>query len=189
MRRFVPALLLLPLVACSPTDAGPTQPFVATLAVNGASVSNVGTHLTGDGEIPVRDTPAQGQAIFQLSADGQSLSYKLNVANIENVVAAHIHLGQATENGPVVFFLYGDPPVAAGGGRVNGRLNAGTSTAAALRGPLTGQPMSALIEHIRNGNAYVNVHTNDGVAPTNTGAGDFPGGEIRGQLGHGDMMH
>jgi hypothetical protein len=28
---------------------------------------------------------------------------------------------------------------------------------------------------------YTNVHTNDGVAPINTGAGDFPGGEIRGQ--------
>jgi hypothetical protein len=26
------------------------------------------------------------------------------------------------------------------------------------------------------------VHTNDGVAPTNTGPGDFPGGEIRGQI-------
>jgi hypothetical protein len=26
------------------------------------------------------------------------------------------------------------------------------------------------------------VHTNDGVAPTNTGPGDFPGGEIRGQV-------
>jgi len=30
--------------------------------------------------------------------------------------------------------------------------------------------------------AYANVHTNDGVAPTNTGPGDFPGGEIRGQI-------
>jgi hypothetical protein len=28
----------------------------------------------------------------------------------------------------------------------------------------------------------VNVHTNDGIDPTNTGAGDFPGGEIRGQI-------
>jgi hypothetical protein len=26
------------------------------------------------------------------------------------------------------------------------------------------------------------VHTNDGVAPANTGPGDFPGGEIRGQI-------
>jgi hypothetical protein len=26
------------------------------------------------------------------------------------------------------------------------------------------------------------VHTNDGVAPPNSGPGDFPGGEIRGQI-------
>ena len=32
--------------------------------------------------------------------------------------------------------------------------------------------------------AYVNVHTNDGVAPPNTGPGEFPGGELRGQLLH-----
>ena len=32
------------------------------------------------------------------------------------------------------------------------------------------------------GNAYVNLHTSDGVAPDNTGAGDFPGGEIRADI-------
>jgi archaellum component FlaG (FlaF/FlaG flagellin family) len=35
---------------------------------------------------------------------------------------------------------------------------------------------------IRSGNAYVNIHTNDGVAPPNTGPGDFQGGEVRGQF-------
>ena len=35
---------------------------------------------------------------------------------------------------------------------------------------------------IENGGAYVNVHTNDGVAPPGTGPGDLPGGEIRGDL-------
>jgi hypothetical protein len=39
-----------------------------------------------------------------------------------------------------------------------------------------------LLDAIRAGLTYVNAHTNDGVAPTNTGPGDFPGGEIRGQL-------
>jgi hypothetical protein len=28
----------------------------------------------------------------------------------------------------------------------------------------------------------VNVHTNDGVDPADSGPGDFPGGEIRGQI-------
>jgi hypothetical protein len=34
---------------------------------------------------------------------------------------------------------------------------------------------------LESGNTYVNVHTNDRVAPPDTGLGDFPGGEIRGQ--------
>jgi hypothetical protein len=34
-------------------------------------------------------------------------------------------------------------------------------------------------ELLENGGAYVNVHTDDGVAPSNTGPGDLPGGEIR----------
>jgi len=41
---------------------------------------------------------------------------------------------------------------------------------------------TALITAIRDGLTYVNVHTNDGVGAPNTGPGDFPGGEIRGQL-------
>ena len=67
---------------------------------------------------------------------------------------------------------------------MDGVLAEGTITAADLVGPLAGHPLSDLIDAIQAGNAYVNVHTNDGVAPTNTGPGDFPGGEIRGQLEH-----
>ena len=39
-----------------------------------------------------------------------------------------------------------------------------------------------LLEAIRAGLTYVNVHTNDGGAASNTGPGDFPGGEVRGQI-------
>jgi hypothetical protein len=46
---------------------------------------------------------------------------------------------------------------------------------------VAGITYDSLLVLIRTGNAYVNVHTNDGVAPANTGPGDFPGGEIRGQ--------
>jgi CHRD domain len=144
------------------------------------SERNFATHLTGAEENPARDTPAQGQAKLQLSRDGDSLLCKLNVANIENVVAAHIHLGQPEDNGPVVAFLYGNEP--AGGGSIQGRIATPTVTADDLVGPLAGDSMDDLMEAIRTGNAYVNVHTNDGVDPPNTGPGDFPGGEIRGQL-------
>ena len=70
-----------------------------------------------------------------------------------------------------------------GAGRTDGVLVEGSFTAANLTGPLAGQPLSALIAAMDSGNAYLNFHTNDGVAPTNTGPGDFPGGEIRGDIG------
>jgi CHRD domain len=159
---------LLPLVF-----AAPAQPPDAT---------NFVTHLNGAEEVPTRDCPGQGQAVFQLSKDGTELSYRLTASNINNVVAAHIHIAPLGVNGPVVLFLFGSPPVPPGGGAQNGVLGEGTATAADLVGPLTGMPMSALVTNMRTGNAYVNVHTNDGVAPTNTGCGDFPGGEIRGQI-------
>ena len=158
--------------------------FVLGLATVGAAAAGIGAvwsdHLTGAQEVPARDTQAQGQAIFQLSEDETSLEFRLVASNISNVVASHIHVGPAGTNGPVVAFLFG--PAAPGTGRHNGVLGTGTITSANLVGPLAGQPLSALVTAIRAGNAYVNVHTNDGVAPTDTGPGDFPGGEIRAQI-------
>ena len=141
---------------------------------------NFFAHLTGANEVPANSSLAQGEAVFHLSADGTSLEYKLVVANIDNVIASHIHLAPVGVNGVVVAFLYG--PAAPGGGPSNGVLAEGTITAANLIGPLAGHPLSDLIDAIQAGNAYANVHTNDGVPPPNTGPGDFPGGEIRGQI-------
>lgn len=137
-------------------------------------------HLSGGEEVPPNATRATGQAIFTLSDDGTLLSYRLIVANITNVVAAHIHYAPVGVNGPVVAFLFG--PAAPGGGHFNGVLAEGVITADDLIGPLTGNPLSELIIQIEAGNTYVNVHTNDGISPSNTGPGDFPGGEIRGQI-------
>lgn len=136
--------------------------------------------LAGEQEVPPRVTLGRGVGIFHVVNDGTEIAYRLNAANITNVVASHIHLGAAGVNGPVVAFLFG--PAAPGGGRTDGPLAQGTITAANLIGPLAGEPLSALIEEMKSGNTYVNVHTNDGVDPTNTGPGDFPGGEIRGQI-------
>jgi hypothetical protein len=164
---LLPAVLLL---------AGATLPAAGTPP----EAKNFVTHLSGDQEVPARDTNATGQAIFHLSEDGTALHYKLIVANIDNVIASHIHIGPAGANGPVVAFLAGPFPPA--GGRTEGILGEGTITSANLTGPLAGMDLSVLIAAMRSGGAYVNVHTNDNVAPTNTGPGDFPGGEIRGQI-------
>ena len=186
MRRTLP-FLLLPVLACADPASRATAPTSFDVPVfSHGDGRNFQTHLKGHEEVPPRDTDAQGNSKFQLSKDESSLDYKLIVANIDNVVASHIHLGPAGSNGPIVAFLYGTVP--AGGGRVNGVLAEGTITSANLIGPLAGQPLSALIAAIRAGNTYVNVHTNDGIAPTNTGPGDFPGGEVRGQIDHGSGM-
>lgn len=180
-RRLVLLVLIAFAVGCSRGEdrgvAGPSQGQVSARE----SVRNATAHLSGDNEVPPVATRATGEAIFHLSKDGTALDYKLIVANIENVVAAHIHQAPAGVNGPVVVFLFG--PAAPGGGRTDGVLAQGTITAANLIGPLSGQPLSALIADMEAGNAYVNVHTDDGVAPPNTGPGDFPGGEVRGQIG------
>lgn len=141
---------------------------------------NFVVQLSGEDEVPPNNSRARGVAIFHVINDGTGLAYKLIVANIENVVASHIHIGASDENGPVTAFLFG--PAAPAGGRVDGPIARGVITADDLIGPLAGQPLSALLEQIEAGNAYVNVHTNDGEDPTNTGPGDFPGGEIRGQF-------
>ncbi len=141
---------------------------------------NFVAHLSGDQEVPLVESGATGQAIFQVTGEGGFLAFRLNVANIHNVVASHIHLAPAGSNGAVVAFLYG--PEISGGGRTQGVLNEGLLESADLVGPLAGQDISVLIEALRTGGAYVNVHTNDGIGSPNTGPGDIASGEIRGQI-------
>lgn len=177
MRTYRPAslVLLATLVACNADAPDPTS-LTAEADVAYATTPdhphNAVTPLAGDEEVPAVDTRARGAAKFQLSADGESITYRLNVANIEDVLQSHIHIGEAGSNGPVVVFLYPSaPPAMLIPGRSDGTLATGVITAANLRGILAGQPLSVLWDHIQAGNAYVNVHT---VAN--------PGGEIRGQL-------
>jgi hypothetical protein len=161
--------------------------LVAVGLAVGAANGRWSTHANGSMEVPVRDTQGQGQAIFKLAADGESIDYKLVASNIENVFMAHIHMSQGPgSNGGIVVWLYPSTtpgvqaPVA--GGRIDGVLVEGTFTADDLTGALDGQPLEALIDAMDGGTTYVNFHTNDGVEPTNTGPGDFPGGEIRGDI-------
>ena len=159
---------------------------VVTLALGLAAPSavaqptNFRAVLSGADEVPSNDSLGRGFASFQLSPDGTELDYRLVVANINNVIAAHIHVAPPDVNGPVVAFLFG--PAAPGEGRVNGVIAQGTITAANLTGPLAGQSLSELISAIEDGETYVNVHTSDGDPTTTGGPGDLPGGEIRGQI-------
>jgi hypothetical protein len=134
--------------------------------------------LSGAEEVPVRETNARGNTVLHLGSDG-TLSYKLIVANIENAFAAHIHCGPAGINGPVGVTLYANPGAL---GRMNGIIAQGVISAPDPGNACAWESVSDVVNAIYSGNAYVNVHTNDGIDPPNTGPGDFPGGEIRGQI-------
>ena len=190
MTKHLPActLLLLAGSACSqsplslsnPAAPGPVLPMSPSASPVVAVTLNFRAHLTGAEVVPPRDTRAQGEAVLQLNKEGTELSYRVIASNIENVTAAHIHLGAAGSVGPNVVFLYG--PVGAGSGRTDGVIAEGTITAANLFSALAGRPLSALIDQIEAGTAYVDIPTNDGVPPGFTGPGDFVTGELRGQL-------
>jgi hypothetical protein len=166
MRRLimlVPMLALALLAPLPPAAAGDN--FVAV--------------LSGANEIPPRDTQARGVATFKLRDDGASLLFKINVANLENAFAAHIHCGTEVDSGAIGVTLFEGTP---GGGLFNGTLAEGTITAPDAGNLCGWTDLAAVLAALESGNAYVNVHTNDGVPPANTGPGDFPGGEIRGQI-------
>ena len=179
--------VLIAALAAGCADAGPTQPetflvpaFSHAGTPHGAEL-HFKTHLVGAEEAPVPvDTKAQGHVHFRLSEDGTSLEYKLIVANIENVTQAHIHLGPPGVAGGVVVWLYPQCPRPNAcsaqliPGRSQGVLNEGTLTVTDVRGSFLlsqADPFAALLAQIRDGNAYVNVHTRQNGS-----------GEIRGQL-------
>jgi hypothetical protein len=166
MRRTIVlvVMLALGLLAVAPSAVAGDN-FVAT--------------LSGGQEVPARDTQARGVATFKLREGGTALAFKVNVANIDNVFAAHIHCGAVGVNGPVGVTLFMGSPA---GGAVNGTLAAGTITAPDAGNGCGWADLAAVLAAMGSGATYVNVHTNDGVEPPNSGPGDFPGGEIRGQV-------
>jgi hypothetical protein len=124
--------------------------------------------LSGKDEVPPKNTKATGAAEFTLSSDGKTMTYKVNVKDIDKVTMAHIHQGKAEVNGPVVVVLFkANSPT----GPENGVLSQGNITSDKLEGPLKGKQISDLVKLIEDGNAYANVHTQQN-----------PKGEIRGQI-------
>jgi hypothetical protein len=156
------ALALLPLLpACGDDEpSGPATSFSAT--------------LSGGEEVPAVTTTATGTATFDIS--GSQITYTVNVVNLTNAVVSHIHVAPDGENGPVRMDLCGTgaPLPACTSG--TGVLATGTN------GITIGITFDELVEAMRAGNTYVNVHTNDGIGQPNTGAGDMQSGEIRGQI-------
>jgi len=125
--------------------------------------------LTGKEEVPPTNTTATGIAQFVQSADGKVLNYKVSAMNINGVTEGNIQQGKAGEIGPTIvrLFKFNTPTLLL----KNATLSEGNITSKGLRGPLSGSQISDLVKIIKDGNAYVNIHT----------IKNFDG-EIRGQL-------
>jgi hypothetical protein len=117
--------------------------------------------LSGANEVPARASSGSGAAGFTL--DGNTVHYSLEVEGLGNITMSHIHVGAVGANGPVKVFLFKGGPTST----VNGVLAQGSFTST----DLIGITFDDLLNAMRSGNAYVNVHTTV-----------YPGGEIRGQV-------
>ena len=153
---------------------------VAKFSFSATPVILFSAELSGDQEVPPNTTTASGTAHFELVDDGSVLTYEIITSGLNNVTAAHLHLAPAGSNGGVVAFLLA--PRDAGSGLFD-EVISGSITADDLINALDGRPLEALLEAIEEGNIYINIHTDDGIDPPNSGnPGDIASGELRGQL-------
>ncbi len=126
---------------------------------------SLSTNLSGAQEVPAVITNASGTASVALNETLTQLSFTLNVQDILNITAAHIHVGALGADGPPIFNLsltdFASP--------LTGILTAADLQIQTAAGIAT---FDDALEALLSGNTYINVHTTPN-----------PGGEIRGQLG------
>lgn len=114
-------------------------------------------YLSSDQEIPPVNLGATGSALVRIGPGQSEISVDGYVNNLSGeITAAHIHKGNSNENGDVVKTLI----VENNRFRITWRRNDATQ-------PLT----TDLLNDLRNGSLYVNVHTSA-----------HPNGELRGQI-------
>jgi hypothetical protein len=175
MRKCIGSTALVLLIAFT---------FVGTASTDDSRGRNgrIKARLTGVQEVPAVSSKGSGEFVAEISGDDTKIDYTLTWKDLEGatVQQAHIHFGQhfAANGGVAAFFcsnLPSPPPnTPACPAPASGELK-GVITAANVIGP-AGQGIAAgefaeLLQAIRSGNAYVNVHTDK-----------HPGGEIRAQL-------
>lgn len=125
------------------------------------------TELSGDNAVPPIEVDGSGEATVTISDDEQTVTWDVSYSDLTGAPAAgHIHFGAADANGPVMI------PFA----EVTESGTTGSFAAADYAGG-EGLPddWDGVLDAIRDGNSYVNIHTEAN-----------PGGEIRGQLAGDD---
>ena len=117
-------------------------------------------------------TQGKGTATFEKGKDGNSVHYKLDVENVNDVTAAYVHMvGDKGYPRDILVGLYpakGQAPPSREGA-FSGTLAEGDITADQFVGPLKNQPLKDLLKMLKEGRSGVMVHTKQN-----------PGGELWG---------
>ena len=181
MKRFLLPLLLVPA-------------FSIATAASDDDVNTFRARLRGLNEVPPVATQASGSFTATLSSDGSMLSYTVTYKDLNaQVLFSHIHFGFPREATGIMVFLCGPAAGAMGGppagtpnppacpdttsGTVSGTVSAANVIGPNAQGITPGADFARVVQALREGAAYVNVHTTRS-----------PSGEIRGQVqtGEGD---
>jgi hypothetical protein len=149
---------------------------------NGAT--EISATLSGDQEVPLVSTQAQGKFHATIDEINMEVRYELSYSGLATTVRqAHIHFAQPFASGNIMVWLCDNPatnPAPApvdvpecpqGGGMVTGTIRpADVGTGSGSQGIGTGE-FAEFVAALRSGNSYVNVHTTQSQP-----------GEIRGQI-------
>ena len=118
--------------------------------------------MNGAQETPANNGKATGHA--ELTLDGTKLKYAVEVKDLSGPpTAAHIHVGPSGVAGPPVY-TFQLKSKSATGSIAEGTIDLTKDASAGVSG-------DSLKTLLNNGNAYINVHS-----------GNFPNGEVRGQV-------
>jgi len=138
--------------------------------------------LVGFQEVPALSTTGQGKCTVRINQAETQIEVTVSYSDlVADVTQSHIHFGQRGVNGGVSIWLCSNlnpNPAPAGtpscpgphSGTVTDVINASNVVGPAAQGIDPGE-LGEIIEAIRSGVAYCNVHSTK-----------FPAGEIRGQL-------
>jgi len=163
---------------------------LATILVSASMVhandegSVLHAHLRGFQEVPVVSTVATGEFRGVINPSNTAITFEFSYSGLQGTVTqAHIHVGQRSVNGGIVIWFCqtdtnpgpaGTPTCTDGSGHFTGTIT--SANIVAITGANASQQIGAgdfdkVLEAIRAGKAYANVHSNLS-----------PGGEIRGQI-------
>jgi hypothetical protein len=158
----------------------------ASAAVTAHNFSKIREFLSGYEEVPAVSTNAGGQFSARINRAGTEIEWQLRYSDLAgDVQQSHIHFAQAGVNGGITVFLCtnlgngpaGSPACPPAPATISGTIAAADvspdipATQGARNQGLGVGEIAELIDAIRAGATYVNVHTTA-----------WPGGEIRSQL-------